>query len=82
MSRYLEFLQKTFVEQGGIKERMYAARTGYRRQQNELLKRLQQENAVLKAENDRLRKELAKIARQAGPAGINEVSSTNKTSIY
>ncbi|MFC2761596.1 hypothetical protein [Prevotella denticola] len=50
------------MEQGGIKERMYAARTGYRRQQNELLKRLQQENAVLKAENDRLRKELAKIA--------------------
>ena len=62
MSRYHEFLQKTFVEQGGIKERMYAARTGYRRQQNELPKRLQQENAVLKAENDRLRKELAKIA--------------------
>ena len=62
MSRYHEFLQKTFVEQGGIKERMYATRTGYRRQQDELLKRLQQENAVLKAENDRLRKELAKIA--------------------
>lgn len=62
MSRYHEFLQKTFVEQGGIKERMYAARTGYRRQQDELLKRLQQDNAVLKAENDRLRKELAKIA--------------------
>lgn len=62
MSRYHEFLQKTFVEQGGIKERMYAACTGYRRQQDELLKRLQQENAVLKAENDRLRKELAKIA--------------------
>ena len=41
MSRYLEFLQKTFVEQGGIKERMYAARTGYRRQQDELLKKLQ-----------------------------------------
>lgn len=61
MSRYHEFLQKTFVEQGGIKERMYAARTGYRRQQNELLKRLQQENAVLKAGNDRLRKELARM---------------------
>ena len=62
MSRYHEFLQKTFVEQGRIKERMYAARTGYRRQQDGLLKRLQQDNAVLKAENDRLRKELAKIA--------------------
>lgn len=62
MSRYHEFLQKTFVEQGGIKERMYAARTCYRRQQDELLKRLQQDNAVLKAENDQLRKDLAKIA--------------------
>ena len=61
MSRYHEFLQKTFVEQGGIKEWMYAARTGYRRQQDELLKRLRQENAVLKAENDRLRKELARM---------------------
>ncbi len=64
MSRYHEFLQKTFVEQGGIKERIYAARTGYRRQQDELLKRLQQENAGLKAENDRLRKELAKVAER------------------
>lgn len=64
MNRYHEFLQKTFVEQGGIKERMYAARTGYRRQQDELLKRLQQDNAILKAENDRLRKELAKVAER------------------
>lgn len=30
MSRYLEYLQRIFVEQGGIKKRMYAARLGYR----------------------------------------------------
>ena len=62
MSRYLEFLQKTFVEQGGIKERMYAARTGYRREQDALLQRLRQENAALKAENEQLRKELEMMA--------------------
>ena len=58
MCRYLEHLQKAFIEQGGIKERMYAARTGYRRQQDELIKRLQEENNELKAENERLRNEL------------------------
>ena len=58
MCRYLEHLQKDFIEQGGIKERMYAARTGYRRQQDELIKRLQEENNELKAENERLRNEL------------------------
>lgn len=62
MSRYHEFLQKTFVEQGGIKERMYAARTGYRREQDALLQRLRQENAALKAENEQLRKELEMMA--------------------
>ena len=58
MCRYLEHLQKAFIEQGGIKERMYAARTGYRRQQDELIKRLQEENNELKAENERLRNKL------------------------
>ena len=58
MCRYLEHLQKAFIEQGGIKERMYAARTGYRSQQDELIKRLQEENNELKAENERLRNEL------------------------
>jgi four helix bundle suffix protein len=40
--------QNRFVEQGGIKERMYAARTGYRQQQDEETARLRTENAALK----------------------------------
>lgn len=45
---YLSHLEKTFVEQGGVKERMHAARTGYRQEQDARLKALEAENAALK----------------------------------
>ncbi len=54
MSTYIEGLETQFVQEGGIKERMYAARTGYRQEQNA---RLQAENQQLKAENARLQAE-------------------------
>lgn len=41
MNKYLAYLETTFVEQGGIKERMYQARTGYRKQQEEHLAELE-----------------------------------------
>ena len=56
MCAYLERLEKNFVEQGGIKERMHTARTGYRQQQDALLKELEAENRRLRAENAELRK--------------------------
>lgn len=59
MSRYLERLEKEFVEHGGIKERMHAARTGYRQEQDRLLKRLKEENDSLRRENDNLRRLLS-----------------------
>ena len=37
MNKYMESLERTFVTEGGIKERMHAARTGYRRQQDQRL---------------------------------------------
>lgn len=46
----LERLEKEFVEQGGIKERMHAARTGYRQAEMEELRQLREENTRLKAE--------------------------------
>ena len=52
MNHYLQRLEKQFVEQGGIKERMYAARTGYRKQQDEKMKNFEAENASLKADAD------------------------------
>lgn len=48
MKTYLTALDKQFVTQGGIKERMYAARTGYRKGQEEELKRLREENKYLR----------------------------------
>lgn len=45
---YLKHLEKTFKEQGGVKERMHAVRTGYRQEQDARMKALEAENAELK----------------------------------
>ncbi len=42
MNKYLNYLETTFVTQGGIKERMYQARTGFRQQQDKYLSQLEQ----------------------------------------
>ena len=61
---YLKKLEDEFLKYGGIRERMHAARTGYRQGIDERLQQLEAENANLKAENERLRKELeARSAR-------------------
>lgn len=55
MTNYEQRLEKTFVEEGGIKERMTAARVGYRTNQKDEISRLQQENEQLRAELVRLK---------------------------
>jgi len=55
LNKELLKLEKEFVEKGGIKERMHAARTGYRQEQDEELNNLRQEVPQLKAEIARLR---------------------------
>ena len=64
MKTYLQGLEQQFVTQGGIKERMYAARTGYRKGQEEELTRLREENkslrqqvSVLQQQRDQLQTE-------------------------
>ena len=59
ISRYLEKLEEEFVKHGGIKERMYAARTGYRKAEEERMRQLEKENTALKAEVERLQRLLA-----------------------
>lgn len=56
---YLKHLEKTFKEQGGIKERMHAVRTGYRAEQDAKMKALEAENAALK-------KRIAELERELG----------------
>ena len=43
MMTFLKRLEQQFVTEGGIKERMYKARTGYRQQQDARLKQLESE---------------------------------------
>jgi len=49
MGRLIDRLQKDFVEQGGIRERMTAARLGYRNEQKARIAELEAENARLRA---------------------------------
>ena len=57
MFSYIKKLEKQFITEGGIKERMYAARTGYRQEQDAHLRALEAENQQLRAENQRLENE-------------------------
>ena len=58
---YLEKLEHIFVTEGGIKERMYAARTGYRQEQDAYIANLENENKELKEENAILKKKIIEI---------------------
>lgn len=49
INSYLMDLERTFVTEGGIKERMYKARTGFRNDIDERIKQLETENSNLKA---------------------------------
>ena len=64
MQTYQKKKEKEFVTEGGIKERMYAARTGYRQAEEAELKRLRSEVAQMKAEIERLRKENEELKRR------------------
>ena len=48
MCAYLERLEAKFVTEGGIKERMHKARTGYREAQDAHMRSLEAENTALK----------------------------------
>lgn len=55
LNHQLKALEEEFVTQGGIKERMHAARTGYRQEQDAEFIRLKQEVAAQRQELERLR---------------------------
>ena len=60
---YMKHLEKRFIEEGGIKERMHAARTGYREGIDRRLRELEAENQRLKAENEELKSKLRGAGR-------------------
>ena len=59
MSTFLEKKEADFTENGGIRERMTAARLGRCQTQNEEIAALRAEVARLNSENASLRRELA-----------------------
>lgn len=61
MSTHLDKRQKDFVENGGIRERMTAARLGRRQTQNEEIAELRQRLAELETENHELRVRLGLV---------------------
>ncbi len=67
-----------FVTQGGIRERMTAARLGYRTDQRERIAALERENAALKAELARLKGQLAGTAGNPGSSGKTGLSGGAK----
>ena len=60
MTTYLSQLEQTFIEEGGIKERMTAARLGRRQTQNETIEAQAHEREQLKKRIQQLEEELKK----------------------
>ncbi len=66
MCSYIEKLEHRFVTEGGIKERMYAARTGYRQTVDAHVQMLEAENQQLKTKVKALEEELKKALEELG----------------
>lgn len=64
MKTYLGGLDQQFVTQGGIKERMYAARTGYRNGVDEELQRLREANKSLRQQVPILEQRIEELERE------------------
>ena len=64
MKTYISGLDQQFVTQGGIKERMYAARTGYRKGVDEELQRLREANKSLRQQVPILEQRLEELERE------------------
>ena len=61
MNKYLKILERRFVEEGGIKERMHKARTGYRADQDKKLLLLEEENKELREQVKRLEERIKEL---------------------
>ena len=67
MCSYIENLERRFVTEGGIKERMHAARTGYRKEVDARMQALETENQQLKARIKELEKDIENLGGAKQP---------------
>lgn len=63
MMTYQKKKEEEFVTQGGIRERMTAARLGYRTNQQETIEQLQHELELLKKENQKLKETINSLTK-------------------
>ena len=70
MSSYQKQREEDFVKNGGIRERMTAARLGYRNVQQHTIEKLTREVETLREENERLRKENEELKGEIGRGEI------------
>jgi four helix bundle suffix protein len=61
IGKYIAHLEKVFVEEGGIRERMTAARLGYRTNQRETIEQLTREVEALRKENEMLKDRIKEL---------------------
>lgn len=69
MASFLEKRDREFVEQGGIRERMTAARLDRRGTQKEIIEAQQQEILQLKSQVASLQREITQLRQRLGEAG-------------
>lgn len=79
MCAYIEKLEQRFVTEGGIKERMHAARTGYRQHIDAQMQALQSTNQQLKEESQQLKasNQQLKEENQQLKASIQQLKEEN-----
>lgn len=80
LGQLLKTQQNRFVTEGGIREQMHKARTGYRQQQDAEQEALRQENALLRqrvAELEREVREMRERGGQSGQSKLNKLNSQN-----
>ena len=68
MMSYQKTLERRFVQEGGIRERMTSVRQSYRHNQAETIRQLQTENQILKAKIAELEKRLG-LSGDSGSSG-------------
>ena len=79
MKTFLSGLEQQFVTQGGIKERMYAARTGYRQGQDEELHRLREENKSLRQQVPILQQQVDQLLAEKRHLEVLLMQARNKS---
>ena len=77
MCSFIEKKDRDFVEQGGIRERMTAARLDRRGTQKEIIERQQQEIEQLRSQVASLQRELAALKERTGQPGISGSPETH-----